>query len=74
MTHDRFECILQCLYCVDNRTLEIIKSTQGYNKIGKVKWIIEGFEARSKELWNPKKYVTMDEIMIAYKRHFSLIR
>jgi len=74
MTRDRFECILRCVHCVDNTTLETNKSARGYDKIGKVHWVIDGFVARSRELWNPEKFVTVDEIIIAYRGHFSPIR
>lgn len=74
MSHDRFECILRCLHFVDNSTLEKDKKARDYDKIGKVRWVIESFVCRSRELWNPEKFVTVDEIMIAYRGHFSPIR
>jgi len=74
MKRDCFECILRCLHCIDNATLETNKEYATYDKIGKVRWIIEDFVDCVRELWNPKKYVIVDEIIVAYRGHFSLIR
>jgi hypothetical protein len=73
MSRDRFECIVRCLHCVDNETLAK-KGEPGYDKIGKVRPILDGFVQRSRQLWNPEHVVTCDEIMIAYRGHFSPIR
>jgi len=74
MSRDCFECIFRCLHWVDNSTLCQEKESVEYDKIGKVRWVLDHFVRRSKELFNCKKFLTCDEVMIAYRGHFSLIR
>jgi hypothetical protein len=74
LTRDRFESILRCLHCVNNEGLCRDKAAPQYDKIGKVRWLLEHFVRRSKELYNPDKMLTADEVMIAYRGHFSPIR
>lgn len=74
MSRDRFEAIKRCLHCVDNSTRPNEKSDPGYDKIGLVRWVVEGFVQKAKELWHPEKYITVDEIIVAYKGHYSPIR
>jgi len=74
MHRDRLECILRSLHCVDNHTLETNIANNGYNKIGKVRWFIDSFVAKSQELWNLEKFITVDKIMIVYRGYFNPIR
>jgi len=72
MSRDHFEAFLHCLHYVDNSILCSNKDNR-YDKIGKVRWILEHFVERSHALFNLEKFVTVDEVMIAYHGHFSLI-
>ena len=74
MKRDRFEALLRCLHCVDNQRLVSDKNHSGYDKIAKVRWVLEGFVRRSRELYNPEKFLTTDEIMVAYRGKYSPIR
>ena len=67
MKRPRFEQILSCLYLVDNSSLFQDKSAEGYDKIGKCRWLIKNFVGRSKAAYNCDKYLACDEIMVAYK-------
>jgi len=74
MTRDRFESILCCIHCVDNTQLCRDKANVMYDKIGKVRWLLQHFVTRSRELFNCEKYVTTNEIMIAFRGQFSPCR
>ena len=71
---NRFESLLCCLHIVDNRNIETNKESAGYDKLAKVMWIIDDFVRKSRALYNPRKFITCDEIMVAYRRHYSGFR
>lgn len=64
MTRDRFECILRCLHCVNNQEIVTDRNDPQYDKIAKVRWVFESFVEKSRQLYNPDKFCTADEIMI----------
>ena len=43
VTHDRFERILRCLYCTNNKTYSTSTNDPNFNRIGLVRWIINTF-------------------------------
>jgi len=69
-----FEALLHCLHVIDNNSLQNDRSHPDYDKIGKIKFIIHHFVTRLKELYNPRRYITIDEMMVAYHKHFSSFR
>lgn len=73
-TRNRFESLLRCLHLVDNSTIESDKDSPRYDKLTKVRWIINEFVTKSRALYNPDKFVTCDEIMVAYRGHYSSFR
>jgi hypothetical protein len=73
-TRDRFESLLRCLHCVDNSQQCTDTTSPLYDKIRKVRPVMDPFVKRSQELYNPEKFLTADEVMIAYRGHFSPIR
>jgi len=71
MSRDCFESLFCCLHYVNNSILCQNKETTDYDKIGKV---LDHFVSRSRELFNCEKYITCDEVMIAYPGRFATIR
>ena len=74
MSRQRFEAIVRCIHLVDNSKLAKDASDPQYDKIGKVRWLIEGFSRISQELYNPERILTVDEIMVPYKGRYCGIR
>lgn len=74
MTRNRFESLLRCIHCIDNSMLCRDNNSDQYDKLGKVRWIIEHFVERSRELFNCEKFVTTYEIMVAFRGRFSPCR
>jgi hypothetical protein len=70
-TRDRFESLFRYLHCVNNETLERNPTATGNDKLGKVRWVLTDFVRISRSLYNPEKYITCDEIMVAYRGHYS---
>lgn len=67
MRRYRFEKICRNIHLVDNCTLVTEKSNPSYDKIAKIRWLLEGFVQASKRLYNCERYVCVDEIMIPYR-------
>jgi hypothetical protein len=74
MTCQKFEAITQCIHLVDNDSLVQDCNHFGYDRIGKVRWLIELFARISHSLYNFKRICTVDEIMLLYKGRFCNIR
>jgi len=58
----------------DNHSLVTDRSQASYDKIGKVRFLVDHFVSRSKELYNPGRYITVDEMMVAYRGRYSSFR
>jgi len=65
-TQNHFESLLRCLHLVNNETIVSDHQSLQYDKLAKVRWIIDDFVKKSQVFYNPKKYLTCDEIMVAY--------
>jgi hypothetical protein len=74
MTRQRFEAIVRCIHLVDNDSLPKDSTDPNFDKIGKVRWLVEGFAEISQRLYNPEPICTVDEIMVAYKGRYCAIR
>jgi hypothetical protein len=74
LSRDRFESLLRCIHCVDNNSGCRDKEDAQYDKIYKIRWVLEHFVTVSKSLYNPEKFLTCDEIMIPYRGKKSPIR
>lgn len=74
ISKDRWESILWCMHLIDNTTSNVERPELGYNKIGKVRWLIDHFVTTSKSFYNPHWYMNVDEIMVAYNGNFSTNR
>jgi hypothetical protein len=74
MQRSRFEAILRCVHLVNNEELVTDQGAPGYDKLAKVRWLIEEFARISQALYNAKRICTIDEIMIPYKGRYCAIR
>lgn len=73
-TRRRFEAIIRCIHLVNNDTLVQNKGELGYDKLGKVRWLVDRFAEISQSLYNAQRTCTVDEIMIPYKGRYCNIR
>jgi hypothetical protein len=67
LTRRRFEAITRCVHLVNNDTLVQDPTNPAYDKIGKVRWLLERFTSIAQSLYNNERIVTVDEIMVPYK-------
>lgn len=74
MQRHRFEAIVRCIHLVDNSKLVTEPTTPGFDKIAKVRWLVEGFARISQSLYNAERVCTVDEIMVPYKGRYCGIR
>lgn len=74
MPRKRFEAIIRCLHLVDNATVVTDWDDPAYDKLAKVRWLCKAFASMSQGLYNNKRVLTVDEIMIPYKGRFCNIR
>jgi hypothetical protein len=74
MSCRRWEDITQYIYLVDNRKVVRDSRQVGYDKLAKVKWLVELFSKKSRELYNPGEFLTVDECVIPYKVIYCEVR
>jgi hypothetical protein len=74
MSLNRWEAINRCIHLVDNHTVETNSSAPRYDVLAKTRWLIEYFNRRSKELYNPEPMITVDELVVPYKGKYARIR
>lgn len=43
MTQQRFEAIVRCIHLIDNKVLMNDTRDPAYDKLGKVRWLVEEF-------------------------------
>jgi hypothetical protein len=65
ITRDRFREISRYLHFVDNSTLSP-KGSPGYDRLGKVRPVIDHLSNRFADLYEPNKEVAVDEAMIKF--------
>lgn len=71
MTADRFKKIIENIHCNDNET-QPHKSDPAFDKLHKVKPIVELLNASSRSIYKPSGVVTVDESMIPFKGRYAL--
>jgi hypothetical protein len=74
MQRTRFEAIVRCIHLVNNETMVTDQAAEGYDKIAKVRWLMEEFVRISQSLYNAERTCTIDEIMVPYKGRYCAIR
>lgn len=65
---------MRCIHLVDNSEFVTEPTTPGFDKIGKVRWLVEEFAKISQSLYNAERVCTVDEIMVPYKGRYCGIR
>ena len=71
ISRDRFRDLSRYLHFADNATLSP-RGSPGYDRLGKVRPIIDYFTSKFAELYNPHKEVAVDEAMIKFQGRSSL--
>ena len=66
ISRDRFRDLSRYLHFADNATLSP-RGSPGYDRLGKVRPIIDYFTSKFAELYNPHKEVAVDEAMIKFQ-------
>jgi len=67
MRRARFEQICRNIHLVDNSHLVTDKASPQYDKLAKVRWLLEGFVGACKRQYNCERHICVDEIMIPYR-------
>ena len=70
-TRARFQGLRRCLHLTNVEGIH--KEDLGYYKIGQTRWLINCIRERCKLAWYLGKHLTVDGMMMRYKRTYSLI-
>lgn len=73
MQQSRFEAIVRCIHLVNNEIVVTDQAAARYDKLAKVRWLIEEFARISQTLHNVERICTVHEIMVLYKGHYCTI-
>jgi hypothetical protein len=74
MARDRFELINRYLH-VANALIDVQdKDSPTYDKLHKLRWMVDEVHHRFKSMWNPNQQMTVDEAMLMYKGKYCPIR
>lgn len=71
ITRERYQTISRYLHFVDNNTLAS-RGDSNYDRLGKVRPVLEGVNANFQAVYNPHREVTIDEAMIKFQGRSSL--
>ena len=71
ITRDRFRDVSRYLHFVNNDTL-VPQGSPGYDRLGKVRPIVDHLSAKFAELYNPNCETAVDEAMIKFQERSSL--
>jgi hypothetical protein len=71
---DRFQQISKCLHITNPNSYVATRGEPGYDKMGKVRWLVDDIRRACMREWNLEKYVTVDEMMIRYKGSYCPTR
>ncbi|XP_037042056.1 piggyBac transposable element-derived protein 4-like [Bradysia coprophila] len=71
MTASRFKKIVENLHCNDNK-VQPPKSDPNYDKLHKVKPLLESLNENVRKVYQPSAVVTIDESMIPFKGRYTL--
>ena len=65
---------MRCIHLVNNSELVTEPTTPGFDKIAKVRWLVEDFARILQSLYNAERVCTVDEIMVPYRGSYCGIR
>lgn len=63
MTRNRFELITRCLHVTNPATVETNGDNLNYEKMRKIKWLVDELRGKSQISFNLEKMITVDEMM-----------
>ena len=66
-TREQFYAKSRCLHLTNERNMCDDKTSPEYDKMHKVRWLVDKICGNCKAQWNLSKEVTVDEMMICYK-------
>jgi hypothetical protein len=69
-----WESIQRCLHLVDNTRVVRDCKLHGYDKIAKMRWLVDAFRQRACKLYNPYSMLTVDEMIVPYKGRYCKIQ
>lgn len=67
MTQNRFKAITRCLHITNPSMLEIDNASCLYDKIDKVRWLVDECKIKFRSSYNLSKLFIVDEMMFHYK-------
>jgi hypothetical protein len=67
LTRDWYEQITRCLHVANAPESTKDHGSSTYDKLHKLRWIIDKVRDRFKAMWSPNQQMTMDESMVMYK-------
>jgi hypothetical protein len=74
LTRDRYELITRCLHVANAPLTATDKSSPSYDKLHKIRWMLDEVRNRFKAMWAPNQQLTVDESMVMYKGMYCPIR
>jgi len=74
MSLPRFEQITRCLHLVDNNTVVRDVHDPLFDRIAKTRWLLEWFSTVSREIFNLRREITVDECVVPYKGRYCFIK
>jgi hypothetical protein len=74
MTHDRFEQITRCLHIANAPSNATDHSSPTYEKLHKLRWMIDEVRTRFKAMWSLNQQITVDESMVMYNGKYCPVR
>ena len=74
ITREQFKELLRCLHITNPNTYAHIKrGDPGYDKLQQVQWFVDEIKSVCMKEWSLGKFVTIDEMMVRYKRTYCPI-
>jgi hypothetical protein len=74
MTRDRFELITRFLHVASAPPSVTNKDNPTYDKLHKIRWMLDEIRDRFKSMWSPNQQMTVDEAMVMYKGKYCHVR
>jgi hypothetical protein len=74
MTRERFEQITRCLHVANAPSTSTDPKSPTYDKLHKLRWMIDEIRTRFQAMWSPNQQLTVDETMVMYKGMYCPVR
>jgi hypothetical protein len=70
MTRELYELITRCLHVANAPPKVMDHESATYDKLHKIRWIVDEVTNHFKAMWTSNQQMTMDECMIMYKDQY----